>query len=39
MVNERLERIFKELTKENQDTLILVAKGMEVAEKNGKVEK
>lgn len=36
MVNERLEKIFKELTEKNKDTLMLVAKGMQVAQENVK---
>lgn len=38
MVNERLETIFNMLTEKNQDTLTLVAKGMQVAQENLKKE-
>lgn len=31
-MKEKMEEIFKKLTEENKDTLILVAKGMEVAQ-------
>ena len=37
-INERLEKVFNMLTEENKDTLILVAKGMEVAQENTKKE-
>lgn len=33
MVPERLETIFKSLSEENQETLVLVAKGIEAGQK------
>lgn len=38
-INERLETIFNALTEENKDTLILVAKGIEVGQEQGKKSK
>lgn len=39
MINERLEKVFNSLTEENKDTLILVAKGIEVGQNSVKEEK
>lgn len=36
MEQERLEKVFDKLTEGNKDTLILVAKGMQVAQENVK---
>ena len=33
---EEMEKIFKNLTEENKDILNMVAKGMQIAQENGK---
>ena len=38
-INERLEIIFNALTEENKDTLLLVAKGIEVGQHHGNKSK
>lgn len=36
---EKIEKIFNQLTEENKDVLNMVAKGMKIAQDNAEVEK